>query len=249
MLNWLTNLFRPSAAASPIRPAPMPVTPAMPTPLPASSASSEEISDAALNLIVTEEDGAPAYYTSHYTHFDWPGGASGPTLGVGYDCGYSTQGEAIADWQPYLASSMLDAIGEASGRKGSAAQQWVVANQLRVTVPFAVGLAQFKAKEIPKWAALVRAALPNYDLLPLDCRGALISLAYNRGCSFTQPGSRDTEMRNIRTDMIAKDFADIPNQFLAMRRLWPPATSDLWKRRTAEARLFQQGLAANKTQV
>ena len=33
-------------------------------------------SDAAINLIVTEEDGNQAYYTRHYTHFEWPEGAS-----------------------------------------------------------------------------------------------------------------------------------------------------------------------------
>ena len=201
------------------------------------------ISDAALNLIVTEEDGAPAYYTAHYTHFDWPGGASGPTIGVGYDCGYSTAAEATADWSDYVDATMLAAIVEACGRKAGAAQEWVAANRNRVTVPFAVGLAQFKAKEIPKWDAMVRAALPNYDLLPLDCRGALLSLAYNRGCSFNQPGSRDLEMRNIKADMIAKNFTAIPAQFLSMRRLWPPQGSDLWNRRGHEAALFQNGLA------
>jgi GH24 family phage-related lysozyme (muramidase) len=201
------------------------------------------ISDAALNLIVTEEDGSADYYAKHYTHFDWPGGVSGPTIGVGYDCGYSTPAEAKADWADYIDATMLAAVIEACGRKGSSAQQWVVANRNRVTVPFAVGLSQFKAKSLPKWDTMLRAALPNYDLLPLDCRGALLSLAYNRGCSFDLPGSRALEMRNIKAEMIAKNFAAIPAQFLSMRRLWPPQGSDLWNRRGHEAALFQSGLA------
>ena len=203
--------------------------------------SDDLISDAALNLIVTEEDGNPAYYTAHYTHFEWPGGASGPTIGVGYDCGYSTPDEAESDWKDYLDASMIGALREACGRTGAAASVWVPANRGRVTVPFAVALAQFKAKEIPQWDAKVRAALPNYDLLPLDCRGALLSLSYNRGVSYDHPGSRDLEMRNIKADMIAKRFADIPAQFLSMRRLWPYG-GDLWRRRGHEAALFAQGL-------
>lgn len=203
--------------------------------------SDDIISDTALNLIVTEEDGNPAYYTAHYTHFEWPGGASGPTIGVGYDCGYSTPDEAEADWKDYLDANMIVAIREACGRTGAAASAWVPANRNRVTVPFAVALEQFKQKEIPQWDAKVSVALPNYDLLPLDCRGALLSLSYNRGVSYSHPGARDLEMRNIRADMVAKNFADIPTQFLSMRRLWP-AGGDLWRRRGHEAALFADGL-------
>ena len=40
-------------------------------------------SDAAIDLIVREEDSGPEYYAKHYTHFEWPEGASGPTVGIG----------------------------------------------------------------------------------------------------------------------------------------------------------------------
>jgi hypothetical protein len=44
-------------------------------------------SQAAIDLTVTEEDSGQAYYARHYTHFEWPEGASGATVGIGYDCG------------------------------------------------------------------------------------------------------------------------------------------------------------------
>ena len=47
-------------------------------------------SDAAIDLIVREEDSSPEFYAKHYQHFEWPQGASGPTVGIGYDCGYVT---------------------------------------------------------------------------------------------------------------------------------------------------------------
>jgi len=249
-LDWL--LGRPPAAAPPPRASPAPqaiVAPpaAQPSPTASPAPADALIGDDALNLIVTEEDGAPAYYAAHYTHWDYPGGVSGPTGGVGYDFGYSTPAEAEADWKDFVDASMIASMNAACGRKGDAARVWVAANKDGITIPFAVGLAQFKAKEIPKWDAMMRKALPNYDLLPLDCRGALLSLGYNRGTGgFDAPGARDLEMRNIKADMIAKRFDLIPQQFLSMRRLWPPQGSDLWNRRAHEEALFQKGIATIK---
>jgi lysozyme family protein len=50
-------------------------------------------------------------------------------------------------------------------------------------------------------------------------------------------------MRNIKAHMDAQQFSLIPGEFLSMRRLWPPASSDLYKRRTHEALLFRDGLS------
>jgi hypothetical protein len=40
-------------------------------------------SQAGIDEIVTEENSGPAHYTRHYTHFEWPAGASGPKSGSG----------------------------------------------------------------------------------------------------------------------------------------------------------------------
>src|ERR1043166_2267033 len=52
---------------------------------------------------------------------------------------------------------------------------------------------------------------------------------------------RFAEMRAIKAHMAARDFAAIPDEFLSMRRLWPPG-GGLWKRRGHEAELFRAGL-------
>jgi len=201
------------------------------------------ISDDAFNLIVTEEDSSEAYYTRHYQHFDWPEGASGPTIGIGYDCGYVTAAEARADWADIVEEATIDAIVAACGIKGEAAGAWVRAHGASVTITWDQAIAEFRNREVPKWVGRVAASLPNLDKLTPDSLGALVSLAYNRGCSFDLPDPRYAEMRAIKALMASEQFAKIPAEFLSMRRLWPRG-GDLWNRRAHEAALFQKGLVA-----
>lgn len=201
------------------------------------------ISDDAFNLIVAEEDSDQAYYTRHYEHFDWPLGASGPTIGIGYDCGYVTALEARADWDGIVGDATISAIVAACGIKGEEAAAFVRASGVSVTISWDQAIAEFRNREVPKWIGRVSASLANLDRLSPDCLGALVSLAYNRGCSFDLPGPRYAEMRAIRQSMASQQFAKIPAEFLSMQRLWPRG-GDLWNRRAHEAALFQKGLAA-----
>jgi GH24 family phage-related lysozyme (muramidase) len=198
---------------------------------------------AAINLIVAEEDTSKEYYATHYTHFEWPKGASGPTVGIGYDCGYSTPEDIKADWTGFIPDQMVSALMKAAGIKGLDAHHFVVRNGKSVTITWDQALAQFMARELPRWESRIIKALPNALLLPTDCFGALTSMGFNRGTGgFCDPGSRYVEMRNIKKHMVVKEFAKIPGEILAMRRLWSDPNSDLYKRRTHEAALFEQGL-------
>lgn len=197
----------------------------------------------AFNLIVTEEDSDRAYYNKHYSHFEWPQGASGPTVGIGYDCGYVTAAELKADWTGIVSDASVAAMLRAVGLKGNAAHAFVQQHGGSVTITWDQAIAEFRDREMPKWEAHVVGALPNTDLLSGDSFGALVSLAYNRGYGgFSLPGARYAEERAIKAHMAAKEFAKIPGEFLSMRRLWPQG-GDLWRRRGHEAALFQKGLA------
>lgn len=201
----------------------------------------------AINLIVTEEDGGQAYYTRHYTHFDWPLGASGPTVGIGYDCGYVTVAEMRADWAGIIPDAMIEAMVPACGLTGNAAHRFVQAHAVAVTITWDQAMAEFTTRELPKWEARVESALTNTELLSGDSFGALVSLSYNRGTGgFHDPSARDTEMRAITAHMAAKQFNLIPMEFLNMRRLWPKG-GDLWNRRGHEAALFVKGLTPTVT--
>ena len=204
------------------------------------------VPDDCLTFIEDEEDGSPAFYVKHYEHFDWPQGASGPTIGVGYDCGYVTRAEASADWAGILPPEAIAVILEAVGRRGQAAGAWVSANRNRITVNWDAAVKEFTTREVPKWLARCRAVLPNFDLLPGECQGALLSLSYNRGTGgYDDPGARDAEMRAIKRAMLEKDYSKIPADILGMQRLWPKG-GDLWRRRAHEAAMFEKGLEAAK---
>ena len=198
-----------------------------------------KISDAAIDLIVREEVSDPAYYARHYSHFEWPEGASGPTVGIGYDCGYCTPGQIHADWTGIIDENRIKALIAASGKRGEAAHAWVREHGKSVTITWDEAMAQFREREAPKWIGEVARALPNTDALSPDCLGALVSLAYNRGPSFNAPGPRYAEMRAIRLHMMNRDFDQIPHEFRSMKRLW---TGGVAARREHEAVLFENGL-------
>ena len=102
-------------------------------------------------------------------------------------------------------------------------------------------MAVFIGRDMPKWEAIVSRALPNTAKLAPDSFGALVSLAYNRGPSFSNTGDRYREMRAIKDHMAKEQFAEIPGEFRSMRRLWPTVTG-LRNRRDHEAALFEKGL-------
>ncbi|MCA1864042.1 hypothetical protein LE191_28480, partial [Janthinobacterium sp. HSC-3S05] len=154
-----------------------------------------------------------------------PGGASGVTVGIGYDCGYYSASQIRQDWGGHLPPAMVKALAICAGIKGDAA--YAACEQVKhlVSVPWDAAIAVFSEVSIPKYLASTRKGLPNFDLLPPDCRGALLSLVYNRGASFSIPAAKDpqgryVEMRAIRSAMAVKNYAAIPGELRKMKRLW-----------------------------
>lgn len=207
------------------------------------------ISKAAYDLILKEEVSSPRIYVKKYRGPIWPGHASGVTIGIGYDVGYVTATELRREWQGRIPDPMIAALIPCCGVTGKAAQALV--SQLRraglIDIPFDVAKQQFDEVKLPKFERLTARALPNTDKLHPDCFGALVSLTFNRGTSYSIPASRDPqgryrEMRAIRTAMAAENFHLIPACFRDMKRLWPG--SGLAARRENEAKLFERGLKA-----
>src|SRR5215469_17005158 len=127
-LSFLTKLLSPSPTntASPsFGPTKTPLEQPKSVASSPAPASKLTISDAAFNFIVEQEDSNEAYYNRHYTHFEWPEGASGPTIGIGYDCGYVSRLEAANDWDGIVDDRTLQHIQDACGKRGSAAEEWV----------------------------------------------------------------------------------------------------------------------------
>ncbi len=203
------------------------------------------ISQAAIDLIVQEETGGRALYEKTEIHPTCPGGASGVTVGDGYDCGYVTAEEIARDWGDILPASMVRELQAVAGIKGRPAKSHAAALRGIVTVPWDAAMKVFYNIDVPKYTAEVLNALPNARLLSRDSLGALVSLDFNRGDHFQSPGDRFLEMRNIRTHMMAENYGAIPAEFRSMKRIWPLGTedhTDLTNRREHEAVLFEKGL-------
>lgn len=204
------------------------------------------ISDAARDLIVAEEVSSKATYEARYTRPEWPGGSSGVTIGIGYDigAGVKSSGQLRADWGNRIPDRMIETLVPCIGVTGGRAQQMLDSVQ-SVSVPWAAAIGVFDTVDVPRWYAICKAALPNFESLSLDCKGVLLSLAYNRGASFSKDGDRYIEMRAIKARMAGKAFHLIPAELRSMRRLWTSQSNrGVSLRREHEARLFEQGLTA-----
>lgn len=201
------------------------------------------ISQAAFDLIVAEEvGGGEDYYTAHYQRPERPGGASGITIGIGFDCGFSTATQIGTVWAA-LPPPMVTTLQSVAGLTGSSAQARL-ASVRSVIVPWSVAIDVFSNVDLPKWVNIVKMHLPNTDKLSPDCLGVLVSLTYNRGPSFDAAGDRYAEMRAIKAHMASCQFDRIPGDLRSMKRLWTTqSVRGVARRRDHEAALFQKGLA------
>ncbi|MEZ0295517.1 MAG: hypothetical protein ACAI35_03580 [Candidatus Methylacidiphilales bacterium] len=204
-----------------------------------------QIGVSGLNLILYfEVGGGEAYYTRHLAEPTWPGVSSGVTIGIGYDLGYNTEAQIRADWASRIAR--VEPLMPASGVTGSRAQSIVgsIRKTLGAPIPWHAAYEVFRRRTLPRFIALTRSALPGFDQVPADARGALVSLVFNRGAGMQETDSR-REMRAIRDLLRTASISDkrqIPAQIYSMKRLWPN-TLGLLRRRDAEADLFESSIA------
>ncbi len=205
-------------------------------------ASTRRISDEAFDLIVEFEVSSQQVYTARYRKPVWPQGASGVTVGVGYDVGYATKALLHADFDGAIPAGMVSALERALGVTGTPAAALAESLRSEVDVPWDAAIAVHRDKVVPRWTGVAERALQNTSALPPSSLGALVSLIYNRGASFSRQGDRYAEMRRIREHMAARDFEAVPGDIRSMKRLWPTVPG-LQKRREREARLFEVGLA------
>lgn len=205
-----------------------------------------EISQAAVDEIVTEEVSSPSVYEKKYRRPEWPGAQSGVTIGCGYDVGQNSEAQFRNDWAGVIPDAMVDALAGTCGITGEAAAPHAQRLKAIVDVPWSAATEVFEKRTCPRYIALTKRYLPNWDNLSPDSKGALVSLVFNRGASFTKDGDRYREMRNIRQHMIDQRFDLIPAEFRDMKRIWVGQGVDgLLARRDREAALFERGLQSS----
>lgn len=169
---------------------------------------------------------------------EWPGEQSGVTIGIGWDLGHTPATETARAWGPHLPQSTVAALVGVSGRKGAEAKA-ILPHVRHLSIPWEAALSVFEEVTIPTWFLRTLRIYPQVQAIPGDCAAALVSLVFNRGPSLS--GERRSEMLRIQELLRVNELGQIPDQFRAMKRLWPNSRG-LRRRRDEEADLFQAGL-------
>lgn len=190
-----------------------------------------------LEWIVKFEISSEAYYNRHLKHPTWPGGASGVTIGIGYDLGYVSAAQMRRDWRGKIADAEIKSLEKVCRLKGEDARKKVsLASIKSVTVSLENASQVFYFSSLPTYAAKCLKAYPGVEKLPADAQAALLSLVFNRGTR--KSGSVRREMKAIEPLIVIADLEGIAQQILSMKRLWEGKGLDgLLRRREREAGL------------
>ena len=205
------------------------------------------LNDKSLKLILEfEVGGGENYYNKFLKNPAWPGEQSGVTIGVGYDLGYVNKAEFSEDWKD-LPKETFDRLYKVVGIKGYNAKN-LIRGLKDIVIPWDLSLKVFNNKTVTKFYNLTRQTFPNFDNLPEDAKGGLVSLVFNRGAALE--GNRRREMKLIRDGMKLVSTFDqkaltfIANQIRNMKRIWAGGSIEkgMNRRRDAEAKLIEQSL-------
>lgn len=201
-------------------------------------------------FIAREETGGLAYYDAFTRWPQFPGGASGITIGVGYDLRMNTKEDFQAVWSNHLSADVIAELSTDIGKPGTN-ERVKELRQLGIEVPFKAAWQAFIQKTLPRFYHETLEAYSSLEDLPGLCQSVLVSLIFNRGASLK--GSSRTEMKAIQnilseaSELYPDRFAmknklvEVADQIISMKRLWD-AGSGLLKRRDNEAKLWRKGL-------
>jgi hypothetical protein len=205
------------------------------------------LSKKSLDLILEfEVGGGENYYNKFLKNPTWPEGQSGVTIGVGYDLGYVNKAEFSEDWKD-LPKETFDRLYKVVGIKGYNAKN-LIRGLRDIVIPWNLALKVFNNKTVSKFYNLTRQTFPNFDNLPEDAKGGLVSLVFNRGNALE--GDRRREMKLIRDGMKLvsnydqKALTFIANQIRNMKRIWIGGSIEkgMSRRRDAEAKIIEESL-------
>ena len=197
------------------------------------------ISPAALALVIEFEVGSRDYYARRLAKPTWPGGASGVTIGCGYDLGYNTATQIVEDWKD-LGPTKLQELVRLAGIKGDTARR-MAPTVSHIVVPWVLAEKVFMKRTLPRFGTMAADAFPGLAALHPHIQGALLSIVFNRGASMK--GDSRLEMRAIKEAIQRGDLKAIPGHIRSMKRLWKGKGLDgLLRRRDAEAKLVESAL-------
>lgn len=132
------------------------------------------------------------------TNVYWPGGLSGPTIGVGIDLGHTGRRNIERVFKGIVDTATLRTLLSAAGVQGKAAASWVAKNNVTITKSVA-NLAFLRTCQI-YWGFATTKFGPEVQTLDPSVKGALLSLLMNYGPSskHLNPLERYIKMRDMR---------------------------------------------------
>ena len=199
------------------------------------------ISKKAIDLIIQFEIGGRTYYEKALQKPTYPGGDSGVTIGIGYDLGYNTEKQFLADWSPSLNLNFVNALRPLCGLKGEKVKGMIKGEVVNVRIPYNIAYDVFVKSTLPRFYKATLSIYPDMINLNEDTQGALVSMVFNRGTSLT--GERRMEMRAIVDLVKKKDYEGIAEEIEKSKRLWEGKGLDgLVIRRETEADLIRDSI-------
>lgn len=191
-------------------------------------------------LIVSAEVGGnseKAY--APYRRPEWPGGASGVTVGIGWDCGYNDRATILRVWVKSEGKEKLASVARLTGAKAKAALPAV----RDIVIPWWMAQEAFRGDTVPRFYQQMTRCWPGVEDLDNVAQGALLSVVFNRGPSLV--GDSRVDMRTIAKLVQKKDYRGIAEAIRHMNITMGPAWrrqgiyNGLSARREAEAKLVE----------
>jgi hypothetical protein len=216
------------------------------------SLAQHRVSDLTYKLLIEfEVGGGRPYYESRLKRPTWPGGESGVTIGVGFDCGYNDHRTILNVWT----SAGLDEhdagrLAATAGITGRAAKA-AAANLHDITISWDAAWWVFNEITLRRFIELTVTTYPEADKkLTADGFGALVSLVFNRGAGMGEQGKPSWERRKHMRLLKHLIYTGEPGSGLqkkcadvirAMIPLWQGTDIEegMRRRREAEAQLME----------
>jgi GH24 family phage-related lysozyme (muramidase) len=196
------------------------------------------VSRKGMELLISFEVSSRQQYNKLYKSPIWPGGASGVTIGIGYDLAHNNRAAIAADWGNKVGAAELALLQSVSGLAGNAAKN-ALPGVKSVSISYEAALEVFYQRTLSVYARQTRKIYPGVEKLPPDAQAALLSLVYNRGASLEGPSR--AEMKRIVPLVPAGDLNGIAKQIRSMKRIWAgKGLPGLIERREREAVLTEQ---------
>lgn len=177
------------------------------------------VSKKSVDLIIASEIGDEKRYNLKDKFPTLPGGASGITIGIGYDLGQGVDSveEFVSDWTGIIDNTSIERLKVAVRANHTRAKQ-LLPSLKNIVIPLDAAKQVFYKKTLPKYAKTTIRAFPNVEYLYPDAQGAMLSLIYNRGASMK--GDRRKEMLMLKQLIPTKNYVGMARSIRSMKRLW-----------------------------